>query len=645
MNHSTLLEMFASSPRDSDVGPTVAGKRRCESFGCEGRVQCRGYCASHYNRWLRGKPVEGPIAPRVKATLDDMRALAATRDGLCLSDTYRGGKAKVLWQCASGHQWKSTWQNIAHRNSWCPTCWQPQYNIDDCVSLAASRGGRCLSTLYHTGKLEWECSDGHTWLAKRCDLMSGRWCPTCASGRSERTCRQVLEIMFRAQFPKVRPAWLVTSNGGRLELDGYNEGLGIAFEYQGRQHYEPTKQYTAAEVAATQERDAAKRAACFKRRISLIVVPEFRKLYDLESILRQIETSVLGTADLREYARNPPRWAGYLLIPKGWANSRPTMLNQVYSPSTTTIGTDILATMAERRGRCLSQRYTNTVTPMEWECEHGHRWEATWFRIRSGAWCARCAKDDRFCTIEQARELAARFGGECLSSKYKDTASPLQWRCSNGHTWKAPRNYVTNGNWCARCKKNERGESLLSNARRLAEARGGSCLSDRCQSGGSRLQWRCSNGHVWSAIFNSVKTGRWCKTCNYEAKRLCLDEALEIARGRHGSCLSTSYENSLTKLDWLCACGHAWSAKIGPVKRGSWCPKCAKKSASLSLRDAQDAAISRDGKCLTGSYVNGSTKMLWECGLGHTWEADFRHIREGSWCPVCSRSKRQQGRC
>ncbi|WP_200918300.1 zinc-ribbon domain-containing protein [Jeongeupia sp. HS-3] len=34
--------------------------------------------------------------------------------------------------------------------------------------------------------------------------------------------------------------------------------------------------------------------------------------------------------------------------------------------------------------------------------------------------------------------------------------------------------------------------------------------------------------------------------------------------------------NSDTKLTWACAYGHSWQARPSLVKRGSWCPECAR---------------------------------------------------------------------
>ena len=51
--------------------------------------------------------------------------------------------------------------------------------------------------------------------------------------------RQALTEIYQKDFTSCRPDFLQSpKTGSNLELDGYNEELGIAFEYNGRQHYE-----------------------------------------------------------------------------------------------------------------------------------------------------------------------------------------------------------------------------------------------------------------------------------------------------------------------------------------------------------------------------------------------------------------------
>jgi hypothetical protein len=54
--------------------------------------------------------------------LPAMRALAASRGGLCLSDEYVNSSTHLLWQCEEGHQWRAIPSSV-RSGTWCPACW------------------------------------------------------------------------------------------------------------------------------------------------------------------------------------------------------------------------------------------------------------------------------------------------------------------------------------------------------------------------------------------------------------------------------------------------------------------------------------------------------------------------------------------
>jgi hypothetical protein len=70
-----------------------------------------------------------------------------------------------------------------------------------------------------------------------------------------------------------RPGFLVNpATGERLELDRYYPLHRVAFEFNGKQHYEPTGRFTREEVAAQKKRDRIKREICRQKGITLVVV-------------------------------------------------------------------------------------------------------------------------------------------------------------------------------------------------------------------------------------------------------------------------------------------------------------------------------------------------------------------------------------
>ncbi len=60
----------------------------------------------------------------------------------------------------------------------------------------------------------------------------------------------------------------------------------------------------------------------------------------------------------------------------------------------------------------------------------------------------------------------------------------------------------------------------------------------------------------------------------------------------------------------------------------------------LTIEKMQEIAGGRGGKCLSDTYVNPRTKLLWECAEGHQWKAVPMHVKRSSWCPICFISRR-----
>jgi len=501
-------------------------------------------------------------------TIDDMQKIAQERRGKCLSDTYVNAHTKLLWECAEGHQWEAT-SGTVKRGSWCPMCaGNIALTIDDMHVIAEERGGKCLSENYLNTdtKILWECAEGHQWKASPDRIKSGRWCPICSSGLGERICREFFEQLFGKQFPKAYPKWLINKSGNQMELDGFCESLGIAFEHQGEQHYSTETQFIKTEqgLKKRQEDDRLKVELCEQHGIVLIAIPEINGRLPISEVKRYIKTECVRY-------------------------SFPLPINL------DTIKVDLKKAYA-----------------------------TSWSRE----------------ALNELRAIAEERGGKCLSSLYADNNTPLVWECQKGHHWEAtPVNIKIHGSWCPTCA----GRPILTikDMKVLADKRGGKCLSDTYVNNRTKLLWECVEGHQWEAIPATVKRGRWCPICarfrSGATQRLGIDEMREIARNRGGKCLSDKYINNKTKLLWQCKEGHRWLAAPSKIKSGQWCPTCAGRPI-LTIKDMKELADMRGGKCLSDTYVNNRTKLLWECRKGHRWEAVPSSVKSGTWCPICRKT-------
>jgi len=192
---------------------------------------------------------------------------------------------------------------------------------------------------------------------------------------------------------------------------------------------------------------------------------------------------------------------------------------------------------AQRGGICLSTEYSNNKTPLEWRCAAGHEWRACLKRVRErGHWCPICA-GNRPRTLDEARAVAEARNGKCLSDSYENAASPLAWRCAAGHEWNAPLARIKNKKaWCPHCPAG-RPQRTFEQMRQLAASRGGDYVSGRYQNAQSRLTWECHRGHTWEATAHSVLYLKtWCPRCRFRAREAhCRSVAAELLGAREAS--------------------------------------------------------------------------------------------------------------
>lgn len=127
-----------------------------------------------------------------KKTLQDCINVAAERGGNCLSTAYKGSSVPLLWECSKGHTWSAKFNHVLNAGSWCPDCGGSKpLTIDDCIDEATKHGGKCLSTTYNNmrGKLQWQCSLGHIWETSLLSIKhQGSWCPACDIQTREERC-------------------------------------------------------------------------------------------------------------------------------------------------------------------------------------------------------------------------------------------------------------------------------------------------------------------------------------------------------------------------------------------------------------------------------------------------------------------------
>lgn len=229
--------------------------------------------------------------------------------------------------------------------------------------------GICLSSTYKNNRtnLIFQCKYNHNWNATWSNIAKGKWCPNCSKFSSERIVRLYMETIFDAKFEKARPDWLIAPSGFKMELDGFNNDLKIAFEHQGMQHYKIN------EFANTYDKlnkikyyDSLKAKLCKDNNINLIIIPQLNQLTPLDKLVDLIieQSNLKLNKDIK-------------------ININLDLISTKYLTKYKQIA-------LKHNGLCLSDNYINSNFKLKFRCKDNHEWEAFPFNILKGHWCKIC---------------------------------------------------------------------------------------------------------------------------------------------------------------------------------------------------------------------------------------------------------------
>ena len=416
-----------------------------------------------------------------------------------LLSPYVNSQEKVKVKCnIKGH--KPFWMKPSHIKDrhWCSECYgNKKSNIDEIKRIVKEKGGTCLTKKYINNRnmIKVRCEEGHVFSTCAHEIKADRWCPKCHGGVSERTCKSYFENMFKEEFPKIKPNWLVNSKSNRMELDGFCKKLNIAFEYQGKQHYNKHKFFHLKRNFEHQkDDDILKRKLCEENGVILIEIP-----YTIER------------DNMQEYIQERCKEKGLLI--KDMGKISPNLLD-VNSPKRL----ESMKKLAESKGYALlSKVYINNSTKLKFKhIKCNYVWQVTPANFKNGQKCPRC--QGKIVTIQDLKDYATKHEGKLLSTEYQGANNKSQWQCKQGHSFfRSYSNMKYYSAWCPICAEKKKGSSQklsLEIIQKYAKAKGGECISKDYINSHKKLKWKCKNGHIWERSYSDMKhRGNWCPNC------------------------------------------------------------------------------------------------------------------------------------
>lgn len=485
------------------------------------------------------------------AKLEAIRKMADSKGGQLLSKKFIGKNKKYEFKCAQGHIWSAI-----PSGSWCGKCKGQGKGIEDIRSIAEKRGGQLLSEVFIgvDKKYDFKCSVGHSFTMTFAKMQSGQWCSICSKGsKSEELVRVVMEQIFGSKFKRVRPSWLKNDRNVPMELDGYSQDLKIAFEYQGRQHYEVLNFLVDQDLKRIQKNDKLKAKICKERGVSLFI-------FTHEQNYRQFPKIALDQA--KKFG-----------IPiEDYDFDQDIDYDRAY------IRTDKLEELRERTAskslKLLSKKWLGVEHYYKVECqvcENAYEVAGTAFMGRKINGCRFCylKKNSNKSTlsIEIPIEFAKKHKGKLLDTEYKNMHSPMNWRCSKGHEFTARfNNMVRRDEFCAICEgrptKNQFNQ--VTATKKFLEY--GLILEGEFKGVGIATKTTCKKcKNTNSSRLNAIMKGSPpCLFC--AGRRIDEKTAITILR-KHGLKPLGEYVNSYTPIMCKClSCGLEKTYKVLDVK-------------------------------------------------------------------------------
>lgn len=478
--------------------------------------------------------------------------------------------ADSRWQfrCSAGHEFSRTAISVLPTKNqpgkFCNRCsgGPEPVNAERVMSLIVPKGGKLLSDEAEFSSKSLfliQCNLGHIFQKQWGHLSNGQWCPICSKGsKSEEIARTVFETLFGKEFKKVRPKWLRYPKTSRLlELDGYNDELKIAFEYQGAQHRNwQIGNEGKSGLNDRIERDKWKRKRVAEEGITLVELWDTTAYEDFGAEINK---------QLSEAGRDFPEIDFKREVDFNSAFIRDNRLEELRQRART------------RNISLLSEKWISVHSKYQFKCNVcGNVWdrEAAGYLYERIAGCEKCGyrigASKKKKGISALHLIASQHKGTLLSEEYKTIRDKYWWRCEKGHEFEKSAHLIeSRGKFCTQC-----GTSDIDDLKKHAQKHNGELVSETFTKLNDIYHWSCHiHGPFQRRFREMVRDGgdKFCMEC--DKIKAGLGALEELAGKRNGKSLNTSwYGRKKGHYSFVCTHGKQFTLSgYSLFYRNRWC--------------------------------------------------------------------------
>jgi len=238
------------------------------------------------------------------------------------------------------------------------------------------------------------------------------------------------------------------------------------------------------------------------------------------------------------------------------------------------------------------------------------------------------------------------FGAEDYilnSDAYVNNHTKLYYTCPKGHNHVTDWKLWQQGKRCPKCnvKKNN-----IDNIRNIFTKEGYTLLSDVYINNKSKLQYRCSKGHIGTVTWNDWVGGSRCIICSTNRRvvnrRNTMYSYVKTCLEKEGyTLLSDTYIDNKTKLKYTCPNGHVCAVCWNLWQRGHKCATCATDRLFESNSEKNYLTVKKSFEdagyiLLSPAYRNARHKLDYICPKGHKHSISWYAWKFGRRCPYCA---------
>lgn len=150
-----------------------------------------------------------------------------------------------------------------------------------------------------------------------------------------------------------------------------------------------------------------------------------------------------------------------------------------------------------------------------------------------------------------------------------------------------------------------------------------------------KLSIKCNKNHIFEMSFNNFSAGCRCAICSGKMKLTYEKVKNYIESFDEYKLISTSYENSMKKLQIKCPNNHLFEMDYHAFKKGCRCAECigCKKHTYEYIKHFIES--NKGYILLSTNYKNTETKLIIKCPHLHIFKMNYHAFYNGKRCPIC----------